>query len=146
MKHVRGVFFSLSLCLIATEGVYAESMSCAAPDGVFTYKITAQVDYVQDSTNVLGGTIQPGAIVSGTYTVDTRVADLDSALEKGIYDQPLVSGLGFDLQAGGHVFRSASEQVPVHIEVGNGPPGTPDDHSVSSTSVRQIHNYQPVAT
>jgi hypothetical protein len=126
---------------MASEAAHAETGSCPTlPAGVVTYKITAQVDYVNDSNNVLGGAIQSGTILSGTYTVDTRVVDAEPWPEKGIYYQPLVSGLGFDLQAGGHVFRSASEQAPVHVEVGNGVSGAPDDHSVSSNSNDGLSN------
>ncbi len=73
------------------------------PD-VAQFQIKATVEYVDDSLGRLGGSIQPGMQIDGTYSYITDLADEDPSPEVGFYKaRSTVAALS--LTTGGHVFE-----------------------------------------
>jgi hypothetical protein len=63
-------------------------------------QVSATVEDVYDPGNVMGGAVQIGTKVTGTYTFDTATPDADEYPDFGHYRHPLGVG-GFDLSVGG---------------------------------------------
>lgn len=75
-----------------------------------SYEISATVYNVGDPGNSLAGSVKPGDVITGTYSIDPETPDSNSSPEYGHYphdtaqtDTPQV---GFDLLLNGHVLKS----------------------------------------
>ena len=90
-----------SLILCSAADVSAEAV---------TLQITATVYNIYDSDNALGGSVNMGDKITGTYTIDVSVPDTDPNPEYGHYIQTSSPGsspqLGFDLLLGPHSLKS----------------------------------------
>ncbi|MDX1757045.1 MAG: hypothetical protein R3175_13365 [Marinobacter sp.] len=91
------------LCALFAAG--ALSASGAANAELVTVQVSATVSMVDDPGMVLGGAVQPGTPVTGTYSFETTTADLDSSPEFGHYRHD--SGAGaLDLNVAGFAIRT----------------------------------------
>lgn len=83
-----------------------------------TFEITATVFQVSDPGNGLQSSVQPGDVITGTYTVDTAAIDNEPNSEYGYYSfnssAPSSPQLGFDLLVNGMSFKS-DPTVPGHM-------------------------------
>ena len=67
---------SLLLGVLATLlGIFASGASTAASATTITVNITAEVALVVDSDEILGGAINVGDTITGTYTYDSTTSD-----------------------------------------------------------------------
>lgn len=89
------------------------------------------MDYVEDNGNYLEGQINPGDIITGTYTYDSTALDQSSDDIYGLYhfyDPPA----GIFLTVGGFDFATASD-VDCYVDIiNNGPSFGHDSFRVSS--------------
>jgi hypothetical protein len=105
-----------------------------------TIAIQGPVVVVTDPAGVLGGTIQAGDIISGTYTYNTATPDANALPTVGDYWHT-TSPYGLILTAGGHVFRTARTNVQFLVEIVNDH-GTPasDHYLLRSYTNRPLAN------
>jgi len=85
-----------------------------------TFEIVAQIGSVYDPGFALGGALQPGMQITGSYRVDLGTPDSEPSPEIGHYEHPMTAGWGFSLSAGGYTFQSNSAAGPVFVDVING--------------------------
>lgn len=115
----RSEYYTISAHIVSIN-----DMAPPAAAQTVTYNVAAQVAEVYDPEGLLGGAFALGSEVTGTYTVDIGVEDLDSGFpEFGTYPQPLAAGLGADLRVDGMVLRSPSEQSQVNVQIEDWPQG-----------------------
>lgn len=86
--------------ICAFLAVGALGASGVANAELVTVQVSATVNHVNDPGMVLGGAVQPGATVTGTYTFETGTADADSNPEFGHYRHPQGVG-GLELSVAG---------------------------------------------
>ncbi len=86
--------------LCALLAVVVLGFSEAANAELVSVQVSATVDDVYDPGNAMGGAVQIGTKVTGTYTFDTATPDADEYPDFGHYRHPLGVG-GFDLSVGG---------------------------------------------
>ena len=68
MRIHRLLVASLVALMASVLGSVAPQHAAAAGENPITIALTATVDEVDDNANLLGGAIQPGDTISGTYT------------------------------------------------------------------------------
>jgi len=83
------------IALITSSMAFCANVAMAE---IVTVDISATVTNVNDPDNAMSGQMQPGDVVSGTYTYDTSLADMDPSPHSGIYDHTAGAG-GFTLNA-----------------------------------------------
>jgi hypothetical protein len=112
-----------------------------APNSVITINITAQVETVDDPDNILGGAINVGDTITGTYTYDPTTADSNAAPTVGDYDHTS-SPFGITVNAGGFVFRTDPSNVEFLIEIVNdhGTPTATDNYLLRSYNNLPLQN------
>ena len=90
-----------------------------------TIQFIAEVAYVEDFGNILGGAIQVGDEIHGTYTYDLTTPDSNPLPTVGDYWHN-TSPYGITVKAGGFVFKTDPDNVDFGIEIVNDhgiPPG-----------------------
>jgi hypothetical protein len=110
-----------------------------------TIGITAQVNSVADGGG-LEGKIHTGDTITGTYTYDSTVLDVQSSPIWGHYDNR-VSPAGIRLECGGFVFKTNPNNVYFSLEVENGTAGVNnwlDGYSLQSTTNSSLSNGSPL--
>lgn len=91
------------LCALFAAG--ALGASAAANAELVTVQVSATVSMVDDPGMILGGAVQPGTPVTGTYTFETTTADVDPNPEFGHYRHD--SGAGaIDLNVAGFAIKT----------------------------------------
>lgn len=137
MTPDRSEYYTISASIVSISDAV---QSATAQDSV-TYKIGAQVAEVFDPEGILGGAFSLGSEITGTYTVDTSVEDIEPGPEVGYYQHPKVPGLGADLLVDGIVLRSPSEQSPVTVIIEDWPQGSGKDrYSIGAPMNYQLAN------
>lgn len=86
--------------------------------GVICIELTAEVAFVRDSANLLGGAIFVGQIITGTYIYDPTTVDSNSAPTVGDYWHS-VPPFGLTVVAGGLVFQTDPDDVLFLVEIVN---------------------------
>jgi hypothetical protein len=111
------------------------------PNSVITINITAQVETVEDPDNILGGAINVGDTITGTYTYDPTTADSNAAPTVGDY-QHTSSPCGITVNAGGFVFRTDPSNVRFIVEICNdhGTPTARDNYLLRSYNNLPLSN------
>ena len=103
------------LMLAGAFMLYIPSMALA---DTVTFEITATVYNVSDPGNALQNSVNPGDLITGTYTIDTASPDNDPNPEYGHYVFNSTSNnssqLGFDLILNNHSLKS-DPTVPGHM-------------------------------
>jgi len=86
--------------------------------GIITIKIDAEVVWVDDDYNLLGGAIKTGDKITGKYIYDSGLADSnpDPNIGEYIYTS---SSFGFEVKAGGFVFKTNPSNVYFGFEISN---------------------------
>jgi hypothetical protein len=82
--HRRLAATIVALVLLAL-GSIAPYQAIAASDSTVTIALTATVETVEDPQNILGGAIQPGDTVTGTYTYNSAASDTNPSPNIGEY-------------------------------------------------------------
>jgi hypothetical protein len=85
---------------------------------VITINITAQVETVDDPDNILGGAINVGDIITGTYTYNPATADSNALPTVGDY-RHTSSPCGITVNAGGFVFQTDPSNIDFLVEIVN---------------------------
>src|SRR5262245_59936894 len=104
---------ALLIAAILAAGVPME----AAPEPI-TIAITAEVAEVDDPGGYLGGTINVGDVITGTYIYDATTPDTNPLPTVGDY-RHTTAPFGITLNAGGLVFRTDPNNVDFLVEVAN---------------------------
>ena len=96
------------IALIASAMTFCANVAMAE---IVTVDISATVTNVSDPDNAMSGQMQLGAVISGTYTYDTSLVDMDSSPQFGIYEHTAGAG-GFALSAGGLSLETNNTGMP----------------------------------
>jgi len=108
--------------------------------GIINIKIDAQVAYIFDPSNLLGGAIQVNDTMTGKYNYDSGTPDSEPDPSIGIYKYN-TSTFGIKLEAGGFVFETDPNNVDYRISITNNLSYTNwDMYSVSSINNSQLSN------
>jgi predicted outer membrane repeat protein len=98
--------------------------------------LTAEVGYVNDPGNYLGGAINVGNVITGTYIYDSITSDTNSSPTVGDYEHN-TTPYGITLNAGGFVFRTDPNNVNFLVEIVN-------DHGNPAMDNYVIHSYNNI--
>jgi len=113
----RGIISIMVVCTLAFCALPAEA-------ALVTIEIEAVVDYVEDDAGHLEGKINPGDIITGSYTYDSSTPDsIPSYPTVGRYEH-YASPCGIFLNVGGFEFRTDSANVDFLVGIGNNVPST----------------------
>ena len=108
---------------------------------LITIEITAEVDSVEDNGNYLEGQINPGDIITGTYTYDSLTADsspLDPIQGNYWHYGPPA---GISLSVGGFEFQTNPADVEFHLAIRNDiQPGGEDIYAIVSYNNLALSN------
>ena len=111
-----------------------------ADGALITIEIEAVVDYVGDSGNYLNGQINPGDIITGTYTYDSATQDSNpSSPSIGSYQHD-TSPCGIFLSVGGFEFRTDPADVYFLVEIANDHPWFEPDINKDNYLLRSYSN------
>jgi hypothetical protein len=102
--------------------------------------ITAEIGYVDDPGNYLGGAINVGNVITGTYIYDSTTADTNSSPTVGDYEHN-ITPYGITLNAGGLIFRTDPNNVNFLVEIVNDHGSTPRDNYL----IRSYNNIFPAS-
>lgn len=124
---IVGVMVILT-ALLWPGGMLFDTPEIAAQESSnITIKITAEVAYVDDYSNLLGGAIQVGDIISGEYTYDSATADSNSLPTVGDYWHD-TAPYGIMINAGDFVFETDPNDVHFLVEIVNDHGNPPRDN------------------
>jgi hypothetical protein len=108
--------------------------------GIINIKIDAQIEYVYDPSNLLGGAILANDTITGKYTYDSGTPDSEPDPSIGHYDYN-TSTFGIKLEAGGFVFETDPNDVNFRISIIDNLTYTNwDMYSLTSTNNSQLSN------
>ena len=96
------------LCIFLAAVVLG--FSGAANAELVSVQVSATVEDVYDPGNAMGGAVQIGTKITGTYTFDIATPDADAYVGFGHYRHPLGVG-GFDLSVGGLPVRTDNQAL-----------------------------------
>src|SRR5947207_9825110 len=102
MRIHRLLAASLVALIVSGLGSITPQPAVAASDSPITIALTATVETVDDYGNLLGGAIQPGDTIAGTYTYNGAASDTNSFPFVGDYWHT-TAPYGISLKAGGLV-------------------------------------------
>ena len=110
----------------------AGSLTASAVEAQTTYEFTATVADVDDSSGLLGGTIAPGTVFTGTYTIDLNTRDSHTAPTVADYWH-YTAPYGITVNGGGWTFKTDPANTEFLVEITNDH-GTPpsDDYLLGS--------------
>jgi hypothetical protein len=109
--------FSLVVALFVAGVVIPQPALAASPHRI-TIGFTATVREVDDQANLLGGSIQPGNVITGEYTYNSKTRDTNTLREVGDY-QHSQKFYGITVQAGGFTFQTDPSNVDFLVEILN---------------------------
>jgi len=114
---MKGAIISTIICALAF---------CVSPAQAYliTIEIEAEIDFVGDPYNLLGGNIQVGDTITGSYTYESTTPDSNPLPNGGDYWH-YQSPCGVFLSVSGFEFRTDLENVEFLVEIINNYP--PDD-------------------
>jgi len=143
MKHtIIGIVVCMLMVATVLPAAGAREVHPTVPlvFGRITVHIVATVTDVSDSENLLGGAIQVGDTMTGKYTYNTRVQDSAPSYPKIGYYQFTSVPYGFEMMAGGFVFKTDPNTVDFEIWVYDnidyyGPPPFDMFHVVSDKNL-----------
>ncbi|HEU5099806.1 MAG TPA: hypothetical protein VFU22_12335, partial [Roseiflexaceae bacterium] len=118
MRIHRFLAATLVALLVSVFGSITPQQAAAANDNLITIAITATVAVVDDHANLLGGAIQPGDTVTGTYTYNAATSDTNASPNVGDYWHT-TAPYGISLKVGGRVFETDPQNVSFLVEVVN---------------------------
>lgn len=125
---------------LAAAGAVALMLSVGtAMADLVTVEVTGTVEYVNDPNNALTGEIQTSQQVTGTYTYDTSVADIEPSPEYGRYPQDPAQ-LALRLDIGSLVFATNDTPSPTAFAAVDVMNSYGDGFHVGAAS-----NFQPLA-
>ena len=84
--------------------------------GIINIKIDAQVVYILDPSNLLGGAIQVNDTITGKYNYDSGTPDSEPDPSMGRYEYN-TSTFGIKLEAGGFIFETDPSNVDFRISI-----------------------------
>jgi len=130
---------------IIVAGIWAfcfcPSLAQAEP---ITIAIEAKVDSVEDRDGYLEGKINPGDIITGTYTYDSSTPDTNPSPYIGDYEH-FAPPAGIFLTVGGFEFRTDPMNVNFLVEVGNaGGPYYRDNYLIRSYKNLPLYDDVPI--
>jgi hypothetical protein len=138
MRVHRLLAASLVALIVSVLGSITPQQAVAASDSPVTIALTATVETVDDYSNLLGGAIQPGDTVTGTFTYNGAASDTNSAPNVGDYWHT-TAPYGVSLKAGGLVFETDPQNVSFLVEVVNNLYGQ-DNYLFRSYNNRPLSN------
>jgi hypothetical protein len=128
---------ALALAVGLSLLVAAPPPAAAANDKDITVSISAVVEFVDDSGNLLGGAIDAGDAISGTYTYNAATPDENPAPTVGDYWHA-ATPYGIRLRAGGLVFETDPQAVAFLVEIVN-------DHQGSDNYLLRSYTNRPLS-
>ncbi|MHC4157372.1 MAG: PEP-CTERM sorting domain-containing protein [Planctomycetota bacterium] len=138
MKRGTMLLIAAGVCSLAFQSQRADAT-------LITIAIETQVDYVEDLGNYLEGKINPGDIITGTYTYESTTPDsspLDPAQGNYWHYAPPA---GITLTVGGFDFQTDPTSVEFHVAIRNDiEPGEEDLYSIVSYNNASLYNGTPV--
>jgi hypothetical protein len=138
MSIHRLLAVSLVAFMVSVLGSITPQQAVAASDSPITIAITATVQTVDDHGNVLGGAIQPGDTVTGTYTYNAAASDTNSLPTVGDYWHT-TTPYGVSLNVSGRVFETDPQNVSFLVELVNNHYGR-DNYLFRSYNNRRLSN------
>ncbi|MFL5807223.1 MAG: hypothetical protein ACJ8CR_36520 [Roseiflexaceae bacterium] len=138
MRIYRLLAVSLVALIVSVLGSITPQQAVAASDSPITIALTATVDGVDDYSNLLGGAIQPGDTIEGTYTYNAAASDSNSFPFVGDY-WDTTTPYGVSLKVGGLVFETDPQNVSFLVEVVNNYNGR-DNYLFRSYNNRRLSN------
>jgi len=102
-------------------------------------KIVAQVTFVYDEYNILGGAIKVGDEITGKYTYNSRTPDSEPDPHQGKYEYTS-SPFGIELKTGEFVFKTNPNDVKFRISIGDDCFYTGDSYIVFSYNNSPLSN------
>jgi hypothetical protein len=114
MKRGTMLLIAAGVCLLAFQSQRADAT-------LITISIEAEVDSVEDLGNYLEGRINPGDIITGTYTYESTTPDTNPSESIASYYH-YGSTCGISLTAGGLEFRTDPSNVYFLVEIANDHP------------------------
>lgn len=114
----------LSICMLMIVavlpivGAVNSHNALPAASTLIGIKIVAEVTYVSDPHNLLGGSIHANDTITGKYVYDTTASDTNPDPNTGSYrfSSP---PCGFEVNAGGFVFKPDPNAIDFNILIGN---------------------------
>jgi len=130
MKRLSNLIALLIASILAVGSpieAYAETISIA---------ITAEVAEVSDPGGYLGGAINVGDVITGTYVYESTTPDTNSLPTVGDY-RHTTAPFGITLNAGGLVFRTNPNNVDFLVEIVN-------DHGIPAMDGYLLRSYNNI--
>src|SRR5207247_2508179 len=118
MRIHRLLAASLVALIVSVLGSITPQQAVAATDSPITIAITATVDEVLDPFQVLGGTIQPGGTITGTYIYNAGASNISQDPSVGNY-RHTTAPYGISLKVGGKVFETDPQKVNFSVYIQN---------------------------
>ena len=138
MRIHRLLAVSLVAFMVSVLGSITPQQAVAASDNPITIAITATVAEVDDYANLLGGAIQPGDTITGTYTYNAATSDTNSLPTVGDYWHT-TTPYGVSLNVDGRVFETDPQNVSFVVELVNDYTGR-DNYLFRSYNNRRLYN------
>jgi hypothetical protein len=111
MKRGTMLLIAAGVCSLAFQGQRADAT-------LITISIEAEVDYVEDLGNYLEGRINPGDIITGTYTYESTTPDTNPSAYVGDYEH-FAPPAGVSLSVGGFDFMTDPMNVDFLVAITN---------------------------
>ncbi len=128
MKKNKLFYLSVFLFSFVLVGSFAPNVLAES----ITIEITADVAYVDDWSNILGGQVQVGDVITGSYTYETTTPDSNTLPTVGDY-RHVVAPFGIHLNVGPWVFETDPNNVNFLVEIVN-------DHSGQDNYLLRSYN------
>jgi len=138
MRIHRLLALSLVALIVSALGSITPQPAVAASDSSITIALTATVETVDDSGNLLGGAIQPGDTITGTYTYNGATSNTNSLPYFGDYWHT-TAPYGVSLKVDGLVFETDPQNVSFLVEIANNYIGR-DGYLIRSYNNRPLSN------
>ncbi|MHC4333591.1 MAG: PEP-CTERM sorting domain-containing protein [Planctomycetota bacterium] len=132
--------------LLITAGVCSLAFQSQRADAtLITIAIEAEVDYVEDLGNYLEGRINPGDIITGTYTYESTTPDTNPLSQVADYSH-YTPPHGISLSLSGFTFVTDPDNINFTIEIINDytSGGLHDSYGVLSDINLALSNGTPV--
>jgi hypothetical protein len=138
MRGYRVLAASLVALIIIGLASIIPQRAAAASDSSVTIALTATVETVDDTGNLLGGAIQPGDTITGRYIYNAATSDTNSSPNVGDYWHT-APPYGISVQAGGLIFETNPQNVSFLVEIVNNLYGQ-DNYLFRSYNNRPLSN------
>ncbi len=133
MKHTMSPIMIAVVCWFSFFALPAEA-------ALITIEITAEVDYVEDNGNYLDGQINPGDIITGTYTYDSDTPDSSplNPVQGNYWHYAPPGGVSFNV--GGFNFATDSSNVVFRVFIRNDNQSGDDIYGIESQNNLPLYN------